>query len=170
MVVWLVGMYASGKSDLANEIKQILEKEKHNVIVLNGGEIRQILGGDLSHSIEDRKINAERVSRVCKFLSDQGSIVICAMLSIFEETRQWNRDNIQNYFEVYLDVSIKVLLSRDKKNMYRKSLNGDIKNMVGVDIEFIPPKRPDLTLDNNKNRKNLIELAEKVVKNIPLDG
>ena len=45
MVIWLVGMYASGKSTLAEEIRGILEKENNNVLVLNGGDIREILGG-----------------------------------------------------------------------------------------------------------------------------
>ena len=44
MVIWLVGMYASGKSTIAEEIRTILEKKDNKVLVLNGGDIRQILG------------------------------------------------------------------------------------------------------------------------------
>ena len=166
MVVWLVGMYASGKSTLAEEIRGILEKENSNVLVLNGGDIRQILGGDLSYTLEDRKRNAERVSRICKYLSDQGMVVICAMLSLFEETRQWNRDNIDNYFEVYLDVSMHNLLDRDKKNLYRKALNGETENVVGVDIEFVRPENPNMILDNNQDKSDLHDLAEEVVNRL----
>ena len=99
MVIWLVGMYASGKSTLAEEIKANLEKTHDNVLVLNCGSIRKILGNDLSYSIKDRKLNAERVSRICHYLNEQGLIVICGMLSLFEETRKWNRDNIDEYYE-----------------------------------------------------------------------
>jgi len=159
-------MYASGKSTLAEEIRGILEKENSNVLVLNGGDIRQILGGDLSYTLEDRKRNAERVSRICKYLSDQGMVVICAMLSLFEETRQWNRDNIDNYFEVYLDVSMHNLLDRDKKNLYRKALNGETENVVGVDIEFVRPENPNMILDNNQDKSDLHDLAEEVVNRL----
>lgn len=166
MVIWLVGMYASGKSTLAEEIKRILEKENINVLVLNGGDIRQILGGDLSYSEEDRKRNAERVSRICKYLSDQGIVVICAILSIFEETRKWNRDNIDRYHEVFVNVSLNNLLLRDTKQIYRKALNGEAKNVVGVDIEFKKPENPNIIIDNNQPRESLAELAQIIVDDI----
>ena len=166
MVIWLVGMYASGKSTLAEEIKRILEKENINVLVFNGGDIRQILGGDLSYSEEDRKRNAERVSRICKYLSDQGIVVICAILSIFEETRKWNRDNIDRYHEVFVNVSLNNLLLRDTKQIYRKALNGEAKNVVGVDIEFKKPENPNIIIDNNQPRESLAELAQIIVDDI----
>ena len=166
MVIWLVGMYASGKSTLAKEISEILEKENSNVLILNGGDIRQILGGDLSYTIEDRKRNAKRVSRICKYLSDQGMIVICAMLSIFEETRKWNRDNIDCYYEVFVDVSMNNLLQRDEKNIYRKALNGEFEEVVGVDIEFIKPENPNIIIDNNQPRESLSQLAQVIVNDL----
>jgi len=166
MVILLVGMYASGKSTLAEEIRGILEKKNNNVLVLNGGDIRQIMGGDLSYTVEDRKRNAERISRICKYLSDQGMVVICAMLSIFEETRKWNRDNIDHYYEVFIDVSLKNLLLRDKKHLYRKALNGEEDPVVGVDIEFIKPVKPNIVIDNNQPRESLAELAQIVINDI----
>ena len=166
MVIWLVGMYASGKSTLAEEIRGIIEKENNNVVVLNGGDIREILGGSLSYSLEDRKHNAERLSRLCKYLSDQGMVVLCAILSIFEETRKWNRDNIDGYYEVFVDVSLKNLLLRDKKHMYRRALNGEAKHVVGVDIEFVKPENPNIVIDNNQPRKSLADLAQIVVNDI----
>jgi cytidine diphosphoramidate kinase len=166
MVVWLVGMYASGKSTLAEEIRTILEQEGNSVLILNGGNVRQILGGDLGYTLEDRKHNAERVSRICKYLSDQGVVVICAMLSIFEETRVWNRENIERYYEVFINVSMNNLLQRDSGNMYRKALNGELDNFVGVDIEFIKPENPDIVIDNNQPRESLTDLAKVIVNDM----
>ncbi len=166
MVILLVGMYASGKSTLAEEIRRILAKKRNNVLVLNGGDIRQIMGEDLSYTLDDRKRNAERVSGICKYLSDQGMVVICAVLSIFEETRIWNRNNIEKYYEVFVDVSMDNLLLRDKKQLYRKALNGQEEPVVGVDIEFIEPENPDIVINNNQQRENLNELAQIIVEDI----
>ena len=163
MVIWLVGMYSSGKSTLAEEIRIILENNNKKVLVLNGGDIRKILGNDLPYSLDGRLKNAERVSNLCKYLSEQGIIVICAMLSIFEETREWNRQNISNYYEIFLDVSRKKLLERDTKNLYRLALSGQMSEFVGVDIEFVKPKNPDLILNNDKDRESLSKLAETVI-------
>ena len=156
-------MYASGKSTLAEEIRDILRQSNNNVLVLNGGDLRKILGNDLSYTLEDRMLNARHISGVCQYLGDQGMIVICSMLSLFEETRKWNRKNIYNYYEIYIDVSMKQLLARDSKNLYRKALNGDTDQVVGVDIEFIKPENSDLILDNNKDRQDLSDLAKKVI-------
>ena len=156
-------MYASGKSTLAEEIRDILRQSNNNVLVLNGGDLRKILGNDLSYTLEDRMLNARHISGVCQYLGDQGMIVICSILSLFEETRQWNRKNIYNYYEIYIDVSMKQLLARDSKNLYRKALNGDTDQVVGVDIEFIKPENSDLILDNNKDRQDLSDLAKKVI-------
>jgi len=164
MVIWLVGMYASGKSTLAAEIRVALEqRDSNSVLILNGGDIRQILGNDLSYSVEGRMKNAARVSQICKYLSDQGVVVICGMLSVFEESREWNRKHIENYYEIFIDVSIKKLLERDTKNLYRRALSGTMEDFVGVDIEFVKPQKPDLILNNNENLKDLSGLAQKVV-------
>ena len=135
-------------------------------MVLNGGDIRQIMGEDLSYTLEDRKRNAERVSGICKYLSDQGMVVICAVLSIFEETRIWNRENIDKYYEVFVDVSMDNLLLRDKKQLYRKALNGEEEPVVGVDIEFLKPENSDIVIDNNQQRESLSELAQIIVEDI----
>ena len=42
-------------------------------------------------TLNDRRKNADRISRLSKFLDDQGIHVVCAILSIFPESREWNR-------------------------------------------------------------------------------
>ncbi len=60
------------------------------------------------------------------------------------------------------------LLKRDKKNLYRKALNGEIDDVVGVDIEFIKPEIPNLIIDNNANSDSLNELANKIIQKMSI--
>jgi len=152
MVLWLIGMSGAGKTVVGREVVQELRKTHDNVIFLDGDVFRSILGDDIGHTIEDRKKNADRFCRMCKFLDSQGIHVVCAILSIFHESQQWNREHLSDYFEVYLRVSFDELLRRDSKGLYGKARKGEIDNVVGVDIDFPEPVRPDLVIDNEGDR------------------
>ena len=67
---------------------------------------------------------------------------------MFDEIFSYNRKNIKNYTEVFLDVPIGELSIRDKKKLYSKGLKGEIKNVVGIDIKPEFPKSPDIKILN----------------------
>ena len=67
----------------------------------------------------------------------------------FHDNQKYNKNNIPDYKEVYIDVKFENLLKRDNKDLYKNAIDGKIKNVVGVDIKFDPPLSPDLILDNN---------------------
>jgi len=160
MVIWIIGMYGAGKTTLGTALYRSLKAERKNVVFINGGDIRAIMGNDLGHTVEERLVNAGRISRLCKYLSDEGLHVICAVQSLFHSTQQWNRQNIPEYFEVFLDASFDTLLRRDQKNLYRQALRGSQHNVVGVDIEFVRPLSPDLVIDNNRDRDDVTPLVD----------
>ena len=60
-------------------------------------------------------------SRLAKLLSDQGFLVIVSVIAMFDEIFSYNRKNIKNYTEVFLDVPISELSIRDKKNCTAKA-------------------------------------------------
>ena len=147
MVIWIIGLSGAGKTTLAKEI--ISKVHEKNVVLIDGDIIRKVIGKNLGHTLEDRLENAGRICRLCKFLDNQGIHVVCAILSLFPESRLWNKNNIKNYYEVYIETPIDQLQKRDYKGLYRKFSEGKIKNVVGMDIEFIPPNSPDFIINNN---------------------
>lgn len=167
MVVWLIGMSGAGKTVVGKEVCRQLREKYDNIVFCDGDIFRNILGDDLGHDMKDRKRNADRVNRFCKYLSNEGVHVVFAILSVFPESRQWNRDNVDNYFEVYLKVSLDTLIKRDAKGFYAKALNGELKNVVGVDIPFPEPEFPDLIICNEGD-KSIGEVAREIVAALPL--
>lgn len=166
MVVWIIGLSGAGKTTLANAVLKKVRIRKKNVVLIDGDLIRDLFDNDLSHTIEDRRINANRICKLCKFLDDQGIHVVCAILSLFPESRIWNRLNIKNYYEVFIQASINQLEQRDYKGLYYKYRQGLISNIAGLDIDFIHPENPDLTIHNNKTVKNLIAYSDDIANHI----
>ena len=133
------------------------------MVLLDGDVIRTLFGNDVDHTIDGRRRNAERLSRLSKFLADQGIHVVAAVLSIFPEWRSWNRENIQNYSEVYMKATMQTLLKRDIKNLYAPALKGEILNVVGVDLPFPEPENPELIINNDVDLLDFNELTDKVM-------
>lgn len=163
MVIWIIGLSGTGKTTLATQVVQRIRDEKGKVVLLDGDLIRTLFGNDVDHTIDGRRRNAERLSLLSKYLSDQGIDVVAAVLSIFPEWRQWNRENIKNYSEVYMKASMETLLRRDIKNLYAKAMRGEIKNVVGVDIPFPEPENPELVFDNNVDRDDLNDFIREIM-------
>lgn len=164
MVIWIIGMSATGKSTLAGQVVVRIRQSHEKVVLLDGDVIRMLFGNDVDHSMEGRRRNAERLSRLSKFLADQEIHVVAAVLSIFPEWRLWNRQNIPDYAEVYIRASMQTLLKRDAKNLYARALKGEISNVVGVDLPFPEPENPELVIDNDADLQDFRSLTDKIMK------
>lgn len=163
MVLWLIGMSASGKTTIGKKLYEKLKQSNQKWIFLDGDTFRNILGEDLGHTLEDRKKNAYRISRFCEFLSSQNINVLACVLSIFHDNQKYNKEHISDYKEVYIDVSFDTLVKRDNKELYKKALKGEIQNVVGVDIPFLPPYAPDLIVDNNSESPDFDTMTDLIL-------
>lgn len=163
MVIWIIGLSGTGKSTLAGHVVNRLRQSARNVVLLDGDVIRALFGNDVDHTMDGRRRNAERLSHLSKFLADQGIHVVAAVLSIFPEWQLWNRENISDYSEVYMRATMETLLRRDVKSLYARALKGEISNVVGVDLPFPEPERPELVINNDLDSLDLNELTDKVI-------
>jgi len=166
MVVWIIGLSGAGKTTLANEIVAHVRRAQPNVVLIDGDVVREVFGNDLGHAMEDRRTNARRICQLGKLLDDQGIDVVCAILSLFPESRSWNREHLRNYYEVFIDTPIQDLVQRDSKGIYRRFNSGEIRDVAGMDIEFPRPTNPDLTIRNIESREALLGHAKAIADTI----
>ena len=164
MVIWVVGLSGAGKSTLAEEVVKIARVSVPNVVLVDGDVVRRIFGNDLGHSLEDRRANAFRISRLCAFLEDEGVHVVCAILSIFADNRRWNREHMAHYYQVFIDAPMDQLITRDSKNLYRRAQVGETQDVVGVDIPFERPEDSDLIIPNVGERRDLLAHAPAIAR------
>lgn len=166
-VIWITGLSGAGKSTIGKIVYQELKNRKINAVFLDGDVIRDICDNDLGHTVEDRLINAKRLSKLCLFLSKQGLHVICSTMSLFKYCHTWNRENLKHYYEVYLNVPLEVLKKRDNKEIYSRSAKGKLTGVVGFDLDYDEPQNPDLIIDNQPDLDTLNPIAKKIISSIP---
>ena len=148
-VYWVTGLSGAGKTTIGKKWYEELKRSYDNVVLLDGDELRQVFGNDLGYTKEDRLKSAMRNARLCKMLGEQDIHVVCCTISMFDEVREWNRNNIADYVEIYVKVSMEVLHERDQKNLYTKAKVGQEEDLAGITFQVEEPKCPDLVLGNN---------------------
>ena len=166
-IIWLTGMSGSGKTTHACNLDQFFKKRNYTVKIIDGDEVRDIFKNydSSDYSIAGRRRNAERICAVCKWLDSQNINVVCCILSIFEESRAWNRETYSKYFEVYIEAPYEFLREhRDYKQLYQDAEAGKMKDVVGVDIPFYPPERPDLVVENNGSLNEIPGMVDIILR------
>lgn len=158
-VYFFTGLSGAGKTTIGGLFYRRLRERKENVILLDGDMIRPVFCEELGYTAGDRLKSAKRIFRVCKMLSDQGIDVVCCSISMYDEVRAWNRENIENYREIYIRVKRETLLQRNQKGLYTTG-----KNVVGVDLPFDEPTNPDVLIQNDGEETPL-----QIVERLELD-
>ena len=166
MVIWITGISASGKSTLGKYFFKKFKKQKRNTVFFDGDEFRKIFHNDIKYTLRDRDVNAIRLTSLVKYVSDQKTNLIVSANITSQRFRDWCRKNVKNYFEIFIDTPMEILRKRDYKKLYRNSLNGKIKNVVGVDLKFYPPKSSDIFLKNNSSKSDFLKNINKINKHI----
>lgn len=162
-VLWITGLSASGKTTLAKALYPYFS----NAILLDGDTLREMLGSiatsDESYTIEKRKELAFLYARLCKMLAIQGFTVIIGTISLFHDVHAWNRENLSNYCEIFLDIPEEIRRSRDQKGLYEQQENGKT-SMAGIETQIEYPLNPHLIV----NELDTIDIVIKKIFNLLL--
>lgn len=141
-VIWISGYSASGKTSVGRKLERKLRENSVNAIFLDGDDLRSIFGNRWGYKREDRIELAKVYLRLSSHLSRQGHVVILSAIAMYDEIREWFKQNIPNALEVYLDVPYEERLARDKATKGIYPLNVDNKPL------YEEPKKPDLAVKN----------------------
>ena len=168
-MIWITGLSGAGKSTLAKEVANRLRNAGEKIVMLDGDEMRGVFGNvkenSANHGRAARIDLAMQYAKLCKLISSQGTTVICSTISMFNEVHEWNRENIPDYFEVYLKVPLTELKRRDPKGIYQRFDSGKLKNVAGLDLEVDEPQTPDILFEFDSTL-SLSDLADEVINEI----
>jgi adenylylsulfate kinase len=168
MIIWLTGLSGAGKSTISNELYKNLKPSMSSLVLIDGDVVRELFGNDLGYDIDSRKLQIIRIQKLTRFLSQQGIPVIVSALYSDPELFAWNRLNLKEYYEIYVDAPIDVVIQRDVKGIYQRAKAGELLNIVGVDIPWNCPQSPDLILETNK--LSLEESIQLIFDSLPMLG
>lgn len=183
-VYFFTGLSGAGKTTIGSLFYQHLKEKRPNAVLEDGDAMRQALanGKDETLSPEMQKLianidmnahdytyegrlkGARVVFQWCKELADQGLDVVVCSICMYDAVRQWNRENIPNYREIYIKVSKDTLWKRDQKGLY----SSGAKNVVGVDIPAEEPTQPDMII-YNEGDESPEEIVRRIEKKFGLD-
>ncbi len=149
-VIWLTGLSGSGKSTIANRLKEELKEIHPYVQILDGDVVRKDLTRDLGFSKEDRDENIRRISFVAELLSKNGVATITAFISPYREMRDLARKRCDRFVEVYVNCPVEKLVERDTKGLYEKALKGEIPNFTGISDPYEPPDDPEIVVETDR--------------------
>ena len=169
VLYWITGLSGAGKTTVGNRLYYEIKKFQSNVVILDGDILKNILSPNPGYTYEDRKVRAYQYARLCKSLTDQGIVVICCTIAMFEEVRAWNRANNKKYVEIYIDTPKDVLVKRNQKGLYSDYIQGHVINVVGEDVDVDLPKKSDLVIVNDENN-DIDENIKRILEITPIDS
>lgn len=153
-VYFFTGLAGAGKTTIGGLFYERL-KERHPDAILIDGDRSRLAAG---HSTEDgtvvqedrytteaRKRGAFSAFRTCKYYAEQGHDVVICSIAMYTEVRSWNRENIENYREIYVKVTRETLYRRDQKKLY----SSGAKNVVGIDLPYDEPGHSNIVIQND---------------------
>ena len=143
-VYFFTGLAGAGKTTIGGLFYQKLRERKCNVFLADGDQTRSIFGRS-GYSTEARKDAARRGFRLWRELAEQGIDVVVCSIAMYREIQQWNRENIENYKEIYIRVTRETLYRRDQKQLYSSGR----KEVVGVDLPYDEPRDADVVVQND---------------------
>jgi adenylylsulfate kinase-like enzyme len=166
MVIWITGISGAGKTTLSNAIARMFKPRIPELVQIDGDEIRELFGANLSFEESGRREQINRIQRLAHMLDRQDILVLVSALYGHPDLFAWNRENFSEYFEIYIEAPLELVQRRDPKSLYRKASTGEMPNVVGLDIPWHAPVLPDMRI-NADLEENVDALALRVAQHIP---
>lgn len=172
MIIWLCGLSGAGKTAIGREVYSRWKRLAPDTALIDGDEFREIL--DLHSNAQDytpqsRRSVTKQIAAIAGWLDRQDINVVVCNISIGPDQLEENRSRFERYFEVFIDVPVEVLIERDNKGLYLQALEGEMSNVVGIDIDYPGPNRPDFVIDNRGYDVAPADWAERILDRAGID-
>lgn len=131
------------------------------VRVFDADLMRRALWPELGFSKQDRDANVKRLGRVARLLEKHNVTVLVAAISPYRATRQFVREMMETFVEVYVRCPVDECIRRDVHGLYKKALVGEIKGFTGIDAPYEEPTTPEVVVDTDK--ESVTACVEKIL-------
>ncbi len=166
-ILWLTGLSGSGKTTLAKSLKKKLSLKKQKVKVIDGDNFRKKNKNKNSFTKKNIYLNnLAIIEYILKFKKNYNYIIV-SVISPLLKSRQKARDTFKkNYIEIFVKCSLKELINRDTKNLYKLAKERKVQNLIGFNskIKYEKSKFKKITIDTEKN--NIFFCTKKILTNV----
>lgn len=162
ILYWITGLSGAGKTTIGNRLYYELKKRQDNIVILDGDILKTVFSEVPGYSRKERQQRAMKYAKMCKSLTDQGLVVICCTIAMFDNVREWNRKNNRGYVEIFINTPMETLKRRDQKGIYSGYHDGILYNIAGQDIDVEFPQNPDIEIINDETN-DLEECVKRIL-------
>ncbi|MEM1515535.1 MAG: adenylyl-sulfate kinase [Candidatus Bathyarchaeia archaeon] len=160
--VWVTGLPGSGKSTVAYLLANKLKFIGVHAYVLSSDALRKVMTPSPKYTEEERDIVYSTLVYIAKILTDNGVNVIIDATGNRRKYRDYARQMIPRFMEVYLRCSLEVCIERESKRgvdfygapreVYAKAFRGESRTVPGLGAPYEEPLNPEVVVDSDKLR------------------
>ena len=164
--VWITGLPASGKSTIAAKLIAQLDARGVRVALLESDELRKVFTPHPRYDPEERDNFYRQMVYVGALLTRYGVPVIFDATANRRVYRDWARQKISKFVEVYLECPLATCMARDPKGIYRRAHEGKASTVPGLQAAYEAPEKPEVVLHGDRDaledaaRSVITKLAE----------
>ena len=144
--LWFTGLSGAGKSTLSWNVYLEIRRRGLKAELLDGDLIRSNFSQELTFSRRDRDINVRRIGFVSHLLNKNDVVSVVAAIAPYANTREQNRQLLDNYLEVFVNCPLEVVEKRDVKGLYRRARKGEIENFTGISDPYEAPQNAEVVV------------------------
>jgi adenylylsulfate kinase len=150
--VWITGLPSSGKSTIAAELVKRLQSRDIKVAVLESDALREVFTPHPNYRDEERDAFYRAVAGAGMLIVQHGIPVVFDATANRRRYRDWARNRIPRFLEVYVRCPLHECMARDAKGIYRQALSGGSNTVPGLGSDYEPPAAPELVVDGERER------------------
>ena len=159
----IYGFSGSGKTQISKKIKNKIESLLGKTIIFDGDEIRDFfskIGLKFGYKLSDRdKTVIPKLELLNLILRQNINIIYPTIFLNKLAIKKWTK-GIDNLIKIYIKSDIRDIIKfGSKKKIYKN------KNVVGLDIKPVYPKKPHIIVENNF-KKDTLFLSKEVSKKL----
>lgn len=164
--VWITGLPASGKSTIAAKLIAQLNARGVDVALVESDELRKIFTPHPRYDPEERDLFYRQMVYVGVLLTQHGVPVVFDATANRRLYRDWARQQISKFVEVYVECPLATCMARDPKGIYRRAREGEAETVPGLQITYEAPDKPEVVLHGSRDapeesaRRVITKLAE----------
>lgn len=166
--VWITGFPASGKSTIAAKLRVQLNERGVDVAVLESDELRKIFTPSPRYDSEERDMFYRQMVYVGVLLMKHGVPVIFDATANRRVYREWARQEIPKFVEVYIDCPLATCMARDPKGIYRRGREGEAQAVPGLQAAYEAPENPEIVLRGDREAPD--DAARRIVTKLAQMG